>query len=92
MSYFILQKKKTVFSRVIHSFHCLFIRVTVNYDRQMNMISYTKTLTRFKSSSSASHDSAVKFCCRRFNTGRLLFEFKSNVSKCFIIESIGTTL
>lgn len=66
----------------------------VNYDRQMNMISCIKCmwLTRLRTSSSASHDSAVKFCSRKFKTGRLEFEFKSNVSKCFMIDSIGCAL
>lgn len=49
-------------------------------------------LTRFRTSSNASHDSAVKFCSRKFKMGRRIFEFRSSVSRCFTIDSIGTEL
>lgn len=74
-----------------HCYCCCCGNFRVNYDRQMNMISCIKCmwLTRLRTSSSASHDSAVKFCSRKFSTGRRVLEFKSNVSKCFMMDSIG---
>lgn len=62
-------------------------RTKVNIKMQFNF-----SLTRFNSSSNGSQDSAVNVCARKSSFGRRVFVDKSNVSRCFIIDSIGFDL